>query len=81
MGQETWLSNRSLRWATWAPYRESWDHDHCAFCSAEFAAELSGHVDYAAGYVTADDNYTWICQPCFDDFHERFGWTVVESAS
>jgi hypothetical protein len=25
-----------------------------------------------AGYVTADDNYTWICQPCFEDFKASF---------
>jgi hypothetical protein len=79
MGQENWLGNRPVRWAAWSPYREGWDHDHCAFCSDEFAAEVDDHVDYSAGYVTADDNYTWICPPCFDDFKERFGWTVVES--
>ena len=81
MGQEDWLSNRPVRWAEWTPYREGWDHDHCAFCSAEFAAEVNDHVDYSAGYVTADDSYTWICRPCFEDFRERFGWTVVDQTT
>ena len=34
-GQEKYLLGRTMRWATWAPYREDWDHDHCEFCMAE----------------------------------------------
>ena len=79
MGQESWLSGRPLRWAEWFSYRPGWDHDHCAFCSSEIAATKSDHVDFTAGYVTADDNYTWVCEPCFADFRDRFGWTVVSA--
>jgi len=27
---------------------------------------------------TTPDEYWWICDTCFNDFHERFGWTVIE---
>jgi hypothetical protein len=28
-------------------------------------------------WVTADDDYHWICPKCFNDFRTRFGWSVV----
>ena len=28
-----------------------------------------------AGYTT-EDHYRWICDRCFQDFRELFGWTV-----
>jgi hypothetical protein len=75
-GQHTWLVGRDLRWQAWTPYRPGWDHDHCAFCHAEFATTRTGHVDFTAGYVTTD-GYTWICKTCFEDFKAQFQWTVV----
>jgi hypothetical protein len=27
------------------------------------------------GYVT-EDNAHWICKACFEDFRDRFAWTV-----
>lgn len=78
-GQETYLAGRVLRWADWTPPRGGWEHDHCAFCWAEFAASKTDHVDYTAGYVTDDDNYYWVCPQCFNDFRVRFGWTVVST--
>ena len=76
--QERFLRGVGLRWRPWFPSRRpdlrgGWDHDHCVFCHAEIAR----HADFTAGYVTADDQYTWICPPCFDDFHEQFRWQVV----
>ena len=38
-------------------------------------------MDFTAGYVTADDEYTWICQPCFQDFKEPFRWRVLPAAN
>lgn len=55
------------------------DHNHCAFCHAEFAAARTDHVDFTAGYVTADDNYTWICQPCLEDLNAQLQWNVVSA--
>jgi hypothetical protein len=80
MGQENWLSGRAVRQAEWSSDRPDWDHDHCAFCNAEIAEVKTDHVEYTAGYVRADDNYTWICPPCFEDFRERLAWTIAAPA-
>jgi hypothetical protein len=77
MGQERWLARRQLRWAGWTPHRPGWDHDHCAFCHVEFSATAPNENVLTAGYVTADDNYTWICPTCFEDFRPQFGWTTA----
>jgi hypothetical protein len=29
------------------------------------------------GYAT-EDSYHWICEACFNDFKERFGWTLAD---
>jgi hypothetical protein len=74
-GQEEYLVGRRLRWAKWVG-RPDWDHDHCEFCWAEFSAEVTEHSPHNAGWVTADDNDHWVCPGCFEDFRERFQWTV-----
>jgi hypothetical protein len=80
MGQQTWLAGRNLQRRQWTAYRPGWDHNHCAFCHAEIAA-TADHADFTAGYVTADDQYTWICPPCFDDFREQFQWNVLPTST
>lgn len=52
------------------------DHDHCAFCGAKFMVEDDPGVLHE-GYCT-EDEYRWICEQCFADFRERFGWIVRE---
>src|SRR5688572_1093398 len=37
-GQERYLSNAILFWRPWRESRPGWDHDHCEFCWAKFAA-------------------------------------------
>ncbi len=74
-GQEKYLSSVTLEWADWQPSRPEWDHDHCEFCFAKFAGpELPDTLH--AGFTTSD-RYRWVCQQCFADFHERFGWRVA----
>ena len=77
-GQEKYLAGATL---VRRPYRKyaanrKWDHDHCVFCWAKFMTEDVPGVLHE-GYATADD-YHWICEPCFQDFQEEFGWTVVD---
>ena len=48
------------------------DHDHCAFCWEKFAA-YEGCLQ--EGYCTEDEK-DWICEDCFNDFRDRFGWRV-----
>ena len=49
-------------------------------CSAKISSQASGDDEFDRGYVTADDDYHWICEQCFADFREKFNWTVVPSA-
>ena len=79
-GQESYLANRTLRWSKWSSPRPDWDHDHCAFCWAEFGSQVTEHCAYDSGWVTADDEYDWVCPVCFDDFRSRFNWSVEPSA-
>jgi hypothetical protein len=66
------LKGVRLRFSHYRPYREGWDHDHCEFCGKTFSARLG---DLSEGYCTLDE-YHWICQDCFSDFKEEFGWMV-----
>jgi hypothetical protein len=78
-GQDEYLSGRTLRWATWWPYREGWDHDHCEFCWSEISDQpVDEHVQHNAAWVTEDDDYHWICPRCFEDFREQFAWVVAD---
>ena len=81
MGQERFLASAEFRRAEWSPHNEGWDHDHGAFCQSEFAAAKSEHVDFTSGYVTTDGKYEWVCEPCFDDFKDRFGFTTASASN
>lgn len=76
-GQEEYLFGVLLYWRRWTQTREGWDHDHCAFCWAKFAA-YDGPEILHEGYTDADE-YRWICRPCFEDFRERFAWKLPDS--
>ena len=52
------------------------DHDHCELCWAKFMVEDYPDVLHQ-GCATTDD-YHWICEKCFDDFKDLFGWTVID---
>jgi hypothetical protein len=63
-----------------------WDHDHCDFCWATFNASAMPDDEprfLRAGYTIAQPERStyWICARCFDDFHERFDWTVVSDGA
>jgi hypothetical protein len=79
MGQERYLAGRTFRLRTWSPYREGWDHDHCAFCQRHISvpAALDDVEAVESGYVT-DDGYHWICEQCFADFQEEMSFQVAE---
>ena len=61
------------------PGNPDWDHDHCEFCGSKFMVEDYPEVLHQ-GYTTEDD-YHWICDPCFADFREMFNWQVVEAGT
>ena len=83
MGQERYLQGAELQLRDYTPYSESWEHDHCEFCQRTFMAAGAGDPEaLARGYTTTAEHargagYYWVCEPCFTDFAERFGWRVV----
>jgi hypothetical protein len=73
-GQEKYLRGIRLSRRIWSETRPGWDHDHCEFCTAKFSDERipdSLHEGW-----TNDAQICWICNQCFADFRERFGWIV-----
>ena len=76
-GQERYLKGATLIHRRYRRYPKNpeRDHDHCAFCWAKFMVEDHPGVLHI-GYATTDD-YHWICEGCFEDFKEMFGWQVV----
>jgi hypothetical protein len=74
--QESWLAGRTLTWKPWTPYKPGWDHDHCSFCWVHLCDHVLDDNTQLEGYVTEDD-YSWVCRGCFEDFRERFHWQVV----
>ena len=75
-GQERYLRGATLVRRRYRRYAEnaSWDHDHCEFCWAKFMVEDYPDVLHE-GYCT-EDEYRWICEQCFNDFRDHFGWSV-----
>ncbi|HSH58671.1 MAG TPA: hypothetical protein VK988_03320 [Acidimicrobiales bacterium] len=76
-GQERHLAGRTLRFTKWWSYRQGWDHDHCELCWSKIWDRATGDDEHDSAYVTADDEYHWICSRCFHDFRLRFRWTVI----
>jgi hypothetical protein len=74
--QERYLNGVALIWRSYSPSNLNNDHDHCEFCGAKFM-QSGADGSLAEGYST-QDGYRWTCKTCFDDFHARFGWSVIE---
>ena len=67
-GKDNWPAEREFRWVPWFSKQPDWDHDHCAFCWAEFAAIATEHAPLAAGWLAVDDDATWVCPECMEAF-------------
>lgn len=69
--QMNYLSDKNLCHMKYQPFREGWEHDHCAFCVTT--------IDTSTGeaYCTTD-HYHWICENCYGDFREMFRWKKVD---
>ncbi len=76
-GQERYLMGEKLQRRRYRRYPKNpnWDHDHCEFCWAKFMVEDYPDVLHE-GYATLDE-YRWICDECFRDFHKQLKWVVV----
>ena len=60
----------------WRESRPGWDHDHCEFCWEKFGDERLPDALHE-GWTTPDE-YRWICDTCFADFKDRFGWQIQQ---
>lgn len=94
-GQEDVLADAVLARKRYRARSETWEHEHCEFCWAkfmdpDFSPEHRKFIEdnpdvLTEGYTTTDEHpqgadFYWICDTCFNDFRERFGWQVeVES--
>jgi len=78
MGQEKYLKGVTLVKRAYRRYPKNpkRDHDHCSFCGAKFMIEDYPDVLHE-GYST-EDEYRWICEKCFQDFHDHFQWKVIK---
>jgi hypothetical protein len=74
-GQEKCLTGITLTRRRWRQSRPRWDHDHCEFCWATFAA-VDGPDILQEGWMTPDE-YRWVCDQCFEDFRDRFMWKIA----
>jgi hypothetical protein len=73
-GQQKYLQDASLLHRPFQSY-DGRDHEHCAFCWAKFMVEDYPKVLHS-GYCTPDLHH-WICEACFQDFREKFGWQLI----
>ena len=72
LNQQEYLMNAKLKKMQYTKPSEKWDHDHCAFCWDKFS---ENDEDLQQGYCTPDQKY-WVCEECFNDFKEMFGFKV-----
>lgn len=73
-GQERYLFRKELKRTVFTPSTQN-DHAHCSFCWEKFGL----FEDMATvGYKTIGGNW-WICDQCFQDFKDKFEWTVAKA--
>ena len=76
------LRDARLRWKRYRRWTSTWRHGSCEFCRTEFSESgepgtlHSGYSVLGAGPAGQDD-YSWVCAVCFEDFRDRFAWTVL----
>ncbi len=47
-------------------------HDHCEFCWDKVT------TDTECEFYSTEDWHHWICKECFNDFKDKFHWTVKQ---
>jgi hypothetical protein len=66
-------------------WSETWTHDHCIGCWAEFAEEDGPEIQHE-GYATCEDwkhgaDYDWVCLSCFAALCDAMEWTEVQGGA
>lgn len=76
------LRDAHLHWKRYRRWTSTWRYGSCEFCRTEFSESgepgtlHSGYSVLGAGPAGQDD-YSWVCAVCFEDFRDRFAWTVL----
>lgn len=65
-------SNTGKEYLTEDKFQLFW-HEHCTFCWEKFMTDLD-----IEGFCS-DDYAIWICKNCFEDFKEKFNFTLTEN--
>jgi hypothetical protein len=75
--QETYLQGANLFYRQYhkSKTNDSWDHDHCEFCSVKVKEEPQQDV-ITSGHCTKNE-YHWVCPTCFNDFKALFVWKLL----
>jgi len=77
LGDFHYLEGVTLTRRPWSAVNPEWDHDHCEFCLVHIGDHIfDDDPDTQLEGWTTLDLYHWVCQPCFEDFRDRFGWVV-----
>lgn len=69
--QMNYLYRKTLKKTVFEPYRDNWEHEHCAFCTKTIDDTTLNPV------YTTEDKYHYICEECFEDFKDIFEWYVI----
>jgi hypothetical protein len=79
-----WLTGATLTYGGFRQTSVDYDHAHCEFCMAKFMdpeyRAIHGYeipVDVLTEGYHSEDGFRWICNGCFEDFHEMFGWRTL----
>jgi hypothetical protein len=75
------LDGSRLLWKDYYLWNETWDHDHCVYCSALFSLTEPGAL--TAGYAIQGgehgDDYSWLCESCVDGLRNHLSFVFVDS--
>ena len=74
-GKQSYLQGLSFEFGPYHRYSRTWDHDHCELCFAKFSEDAAESLHHG---FHAEHEGRWVCDVCFDDFRERFAWTVTQ---
>lgn len=73
------LRGRSFERKPYRLYREGWDHDHCAGCTAKLMVEPGPDILTEGWAVDATYShgaeYEWVCPDCYDLLKDALDWT------
>lgn len=77
--QARYLKGARLRRATYEAPSKTRDHDPCELCDAKFMAREG--VDVLREGWQTEDEFRWVCGPCFDDSRGPLGFEVIADGS